>query len=65
MLFATARRRFVWLKLDEHSGWTTLWWTTKWHFKKVSSRRMFRDNMVPLLDEVSHLTNRDVDSRDI
>lgn len=61
MLFATAGRRFVWLNLDEHISWTALWRTTKWPFKKVSSKRMFRDNIVPLLAEVSHLTIRDVD----
>lgn len=37
-LAATAGKRFVWLKLDEHPSWTALWWKTKWLFKKVSSK---------------------------
>lgn len=65
MLFASAGRRFVWLKLDEHPDWTTLWWTTKWPFKKINSKRMFGDNISPSLDEVTHLTVRDVDRAEI
>lgn len=61
MLFAPAGRRFLWLNLDEHPSWTALWWTTKWRFKKINSQRMFSNNIIPLLDEVSHLTIRDVD----
>lgn len=62
VLFATAGRRFVWLKLHEHPSCTALWWTTKWPFKKVSSKRIFRDNISPLLDEV---TIRDVDGAEM
>lgn len=61
MLFATAGRRFVWLNLYDLVSWTALWWTTKWPFKKVISKRIFRDNIDPLLAEVSLLTIRDVD----
>lgn len=29
MLFATAGKRFVWLKHNEHPSWAALWWMTK------------------------------------
>ena len=37
----------------------------KGSFRYVNSKRRIRDNIGPLLDEVGHLTNRNVDKAEI